>query len=150
MYRRRTDNTMAKRKRTKGQTTIYKTLYIFGCFGSSTNGFVCLIKKNMKKFEFTGYIYNGVSNKSWKFLLNGTIFRICLLPKWKIINRKRQVIPVVSLLQVYINKFCLSIKVNETSMENKSYKKLKNIPINVICTIWINSQVLFIYLLFFK
>jgi hypothetical protein len=25
VYRRRTDNTMAKRKRTKGQTTIYKT-----------------------------------------------------------------------------------------------------------------------------
>jgi hypothetical protein len=28
VYRRRTDNTMAKRKRTKGQTTIYKT-YIY-------------------------------------------------------------------------------------------------------------------------
>ena len=25
VYRRKTDNTMAKRKRTKGQTTIYKT-----------------------------------------------------------------------------------------------------------------------------
>jgi hypothetical protein len=27
IYRRRTDNTMAKRKRTRGQTTIYKTLH---------------------------------------------------------------------------------------------------------------------------
>ena len=27
VYRRRTDNTMAKRKRTKGQTTIYKLTY---------------------------------------------------------------------------------------------------------------------------
>jgi predicted choloylglycine hydrolase len=27
VYRRRTDNTMAKRKRTKGQTTIYKNTY---------------------------------------------------------------------------------------------------------------------------
>ena len=27
VYRRRTDNTMAKRKSTKGQTTIYKTTY---------------------------------------------------------------------------------------------------------------------------
>ena len=28
VYRRRTDNTMAKRKSTKGQTTIYKTLVV--------------------------------------------------------------------------------------------------------------------------
>jgi hypothetical protein len=28
IYRRRTDNTIAKRKRTKGQTTIYKTPHI--------------------------------------------------------------------------------------------------------------------------
>jgi hypothetical protein len=27
VYRKRTDNTMAKRKSTKGQTTIYKTLH---------------------------------------------------------------------------------------------------------------------------
>ena len=28
VYQKRTDNTMAKRKSTKGQTTIYKTLHI--------------------------------------------------------------------------------------------------------------------------